>query len=546
MKRIKILFFSILFSGCCFFLQAQEMETFTAVSANEFLNSIGANSAIYRRGEHVDTTIASCRYLGMRWIRTDESGLGNNGEVLPEIKKLYEEAGVKVSVSLGSGGTNIDAVVKGAKKIAEYGGLIAIEGCNEPNNWGVTYQGEFGGRDQSWAPVARLHRDLYRAVREANELKDYPVWATTETGAQTDNAGMQYLTVPEDDSAVLQEFRGVTFADYANCHNYFTHPSWAPLQNNQTWLAADPTSKAKGDHLYGNYGVTWAKKYNGYTEEELLTIPKVTTETGVTLDETVTEEMQALMYLSLYLAQYKQGWKYTAMYLMRDRTDEGGNQTFGFYRPEWDNNSQRYRSVPRLSAHYMHNFTSILEDRQDVASPAQVTYAISPSRPETVHELLLQKSDGKLYLIIWSEKYRGGSDEIELVFDRPLNEVLIYNPTLGKEVIETKRNISSLPLTMTNHPFILVFDPPTTGYKELNHNEYSIYPRMVADILHISGPEKLRSVEVSYLSGHSAMKIEEVNSPELALNIHSLSKGNYILTLVSENNKTENHKIQKL
>ena len=35
--------------------------------------------------------------------------------------------------------------------------------------------------------------------------------------------------------------------------------------------------------------------------------------------------------MNLYLAQFKRGWSYTAVYLLRDRTDEAGNQTFGFF-----------------------------------------------------------------------------------------------------------------------------------------------------------------------------------------------------------------------
>ncbi|MGX9145622.1 hypothetical protein [Mesorhizobium sp. 128a] len=35
--------------------------------------------------------------------------------------------------------------------------------------------------------------------------------------------------------------------------------------------------------------------------------------------------------MSLYLAQFKRGYAYTSVYLLRDRTDEGGNQSFGFY-----------------------------------------------------------------------------------------------------------------------------------------------------------------------------------------------------------------------
>jgi hypothetical protein len=56
--------------------------------------------------------------------------------------------------------------------LAEAGALLAIEGANEPNKWEITYQGEKGGGRNSWIPIANLHRDLYKAVKEDSILKD--------------------------------------------------------------------------------------------------------------------------------------------------------------------------------------------------------------------------------------------------------------------------------------------------------------------------------------------------------------------------------------
>ena len=66
---------------------------------------------------------------------------------------------------------------------------------------------------------------------------------------------------------------------------------------------------------------------------ELLTLPRVTTETGCQIGGAITEEIHALNLLSMYLDQFKRGWSYTSVYILRDRTDEGGNQRFGFYSP---------------------------------------------------------------------------------------------------------------------------------------------------------------------------------------------------------------------
>ena len=93
-----------------------------------------------------------------------------------------------------------------------------------------------------------------------------------------------------------------------------------------------PPPACKVDGLYGEFGEPGPSTIRGYSAE-LLTLPRVTTETGCTIDGPVTEDIHALNLLSLYLDQFKRGWSHTSVYLLRDRMDEAGNQQFGFYRP---------------------------------------------------------------------------------------------------------------------------------------------------------------------------------------------------------------------
>ena len=430
---------SALFIMLCGLSFAQEKHQ--AQSAYDFLQSIGVNSAIYRRGESVERTIECVNYIGARWIRTDESM--HTDEQVAAIKQLTDATGVKISTSLGSGGSDIESLIQGSRRMAAMGVLLAIEGNNEPNNWGIRYKGQEGGRDKSWVAVARLHRDLYQAVKSDDVLRRYPVWATTETGAMTDNVGLQYLEVPKDATDVVAEFRGARFADVANCHNYFVHPTWAAPKNNQTWLSSLPTSVAKGDHLQGNYGVTWLKKYKGYSDEELQQLPRVTTETGATISGQMTEEMQARMYLSCYLSQFAQGWSHTAMYILRDRSDEAGNQSFGFY-------DKDYR--PRKAAHYLHNLTTLLDDDKPAKRLSSVAYSIENQSAE-VHDLLLQKSDGSFALIIWGELYEGGKQTVTVRLKRKYN-IRIFNPTVGTSPTCEGR-MDNFDLRVTTHPYII-------------------------------------------------------------------------------------------
>lgn len=414
----------------------------TAVRATDFLNSIGANSSISGRGETLARTIECAKYVGIRWIRA-----GIEGDIpIQDFLALHKQAGVRFSWGLGSGGTDLAKLLETARQVAAFGGLLAFEGPNEPNNWGFTYQGQEGGRNLTWIPVAKLQSDLYKAVKNDLLLKRYPVWSITEGGAETDNVGLQFLTIPR--GAGLQMPDGTHYADCANVHNYIYHPNSPGMEDNKTWNASDPTSTCKVDGLYGEYGRTWGRHYPGYSEADLLPLPRVTTETGCTIGGPVTEEIHALNLLSLYLDQFKRGWSYTAIYLLHDRVDEGGNQQFGLYKPDY---------TPRKAAVYLHNLTTVLADQGALSKPGKLDYTI-PGEPETVHDLLLQKSNGTFELVVWNEQIKGSSN-VTVHLGGTFASVRLYDPTLGTSPIQTHRKINALTLTLSDHPVVIEVQP---------------------------------------------------------------------------------------
>lgn len=425
-------------------------ELYTAYPANDFLESIGVNSSIDNRGEDLEHTIECMKYLGARWIR---SGYAED----PTRFDRLIDAGIKFSVAINADDQYDDdekiyLPIETAKYLKAKNALIAMEGANEPNNWDIYYNGEVGGGSHSWVPLAEMHRDFYEAVKSTPELADVDVWSISEAGAETDNVGMQFLTIPSGAGTLLPV--GTTYADVLNIHNYFSHASFPAPQNNQTWVASDPSSSCKVDGLYNNHGVTWAQKFRGYSNEECMKVRKVTTETGITLSNPddwdegpISQEVQGLMYMSCYLAQFARGWEYTSMYILRDRSDEAGNQTFGFYTTDYQ---------PRLSAHYLHNLTTVLADDQSIKNPGKVDFSIA-DQPETVHTLLLQKNDGTFELVVWGERYAGGTDNITVSLGKKYKSVKVYDPTEGTEAVQTLKNVSEIPLAMTNHPYILEF-----------------------------------------------------------------------------------------
>lgn len=411
----------------------------TAWRAADFLNSIGVNSAIDRRGESLAQTIACTKYLGVRWFR---SGIEDCRDVQVFID-LHRQTGARFSWSPGSGGSDLPRLIATARQLAAADALLAFEGPNEPNNWGITYAGEKGGgQAASWMAVAKLQAALYQAVKSDPLLRRYPVWSISEGGAEKDNVGLQFLTIPSGAGTLLPA--GTKFADFANVHNYIYHPNSPGLEDNKTWNAADDGPGCKVDGLYGEYGRTWARHYAGYPPEKLSTLPRVTTETGALIHGAVTEEVQALNLLSLYLDQFKRGWSYTAVYLLRDRVDEAGNQKYGFYTPDY---------TPRKAAVYLHNLTTILADSGSRAKPGKLDYSIQPE-PATMHDLLLQKSNGTFDLVVWDERV-SGTNLVTVQLGKTWNAATVYDPTLGTSPVEERSHIDSLPLTLSDHPLVI-------------------------------------------------------------------------------------------
>jgi hypothetical protein len=419
----------------------------TAIPVAQFLNSIGVVTTFPDRGQPLPKTIEMVKDAGFRWMRGGIEGLTEKGPTtLQTYLDLHRQTGVRFSWGLVSGGSDLTKLLATAQPLAAAGALLAFEGNNEPNNWGVTYQGEKGGgRAPSWMAVAKLQRDLCKAVKSDPVLRKYPVWSLSENGAEIDNVGLQFLTIPKGAGTLMPD--GTQYADYANVHNYIYHPSAPGLADNKTWNAADPTSACKVDGLYGNYGVTWAKHFRGHSEVELLKLPRVTTETGCTIGGPITEEVQALNLLSMYLDQFKRGWSHTAVYLLRDRTDEGGNQTFGFFKRDY---------TPRKAAVYLQNLTTILADKDVLTRPGELKYSLS-EQPPTMHEMLLQRSDGTFMLVIWNERLTG-SDEVTVQLGGAHAGVQVYDPTVGTTPVQTHDKVESVTLTLTNHPVILAIE----------------------------------------------------------------------------------------
>jgi hypothetical protein len=403
-----------------------------AHSANAFLASMGVN--IHDDQDNDDDYAAQFTYTGLRNARAAQNRSAAQ-LALHQATISAAYPGVMFSV-LFYGGTSISAAISDAVLLRKGGALLAIEGPNEPNNQPFSYGGAEGGSSGSWVPVADFQRDVYAAVKGNATLASTPVYTISEPGAETDDVGLQYLVIPAGAGTSLPA--GTQFADFANCHNYV-----APGDNN-AWNNASPNASGPGDGMYGEYvGQTWNKHFAAAATTA--TVPHVTTETGWTTSTSdnpgaTTELAQALDILDIYLAQFTRGFDKTFIYEMFD--DDGGNAGFGIYDASHN---------PKTAATYIHNLTTILADTADGA-PGKLPYSIA-NEPATAHDLLLEKSDGTFYLVVWNERITG-SDALTVSLGGS-HEVTVYDPTRGTAAVQTLGTVSSVPLTADNRPYIL-------------------------------------------------------------------------------------------
>jgi hypothetical protein len=97
--------------------------------------------------------------------------------------------------------------------------------------------------------------------------------------------------------------------------------------------------------------------------------------------------------------------------------------------------------------------TTILADRGQGAKPAKLDYSI-PNEPDTVHDLLLQKSGGLFELVVWGEQLKG-TCEVQVNLGVTCATVTIYDPTTGILPVKMLSDVRSITLTLGDHPLIV-------------------------------------------------------------------------------------------
>jgi hypothetical protein len=344
----------------------------TAQSADTFVDSIGVNTHL----NYTDTVYGnfsgivhpSLAYLGVRHIR---DGLADDDQVLSRYRDLHRR-GVDVTGGVPYEVTSMSALVTNIKTQREL--LAGVEGPNETDEFTqFTYKGQkFPNGTKAFM------QDFYRAVKNDPALKTLPVLQTTLAFPAQDGEDPSRAKLLGDLSA---------YADYANSHNYFAFGeppgdviAKHHLPANKQITPGKPIVSSEGGYQMGD-----GDGYKGGWDDNL----------SAPFDEGV-HGRYILRYL---LEQYRLGYQRSFVYELIDIDDA----KWGLFRAD---------GTPRPAATGIKAMIDLLHEAtmnrstQHWTSPTFTTrslgYTLS-KLPSTVHSVLVQKSSGVFFLIVWND-----------------------------------------------------------------------------------------------------------------------------------------------
>jgi hypothetical protein len=409
-------------------VSSPQFVTKSATSANQFIESIGVNTHLSSRGSpyaNISLVKASLDYLGVDNIRDNvtTSTLGQSS-----FNELAA-AGYKFDLVLttASNGTVDIAGFMAALKsdLAQYQGSIsAIEGPNEVNNAMISLD----GTTKSIAAAAVVQQELFTAVNADAALANISIYNTTVGSTNT--------------SQFAQLGNLSAYTDYANEHAYVMSTS---------------NISAGLDYLLSFSAISAPGK------------PAVITEAGYTTLTSVwyngvSETVQAKYTLDTLMDAYQKGVPETYLYELLDESQFGSNSSqshFGLFHAD---------GSPKLAATAIHNLTAILQDTGPSANTASgsLTYALSGT-PTTSHDMVFAKSNGKVDLVLWAEpvlwnqstqsSVAATPSPVTVTFAQTESLVKVYDPLLGSTPIATYANVSSIQVTLSDHPLVIEVTP---------------------------------------------------------------------------------------
>ncbi len=400
--------------------------------ASAFLSSVGVDTHIaYTDGGYasIKNVAADLSYLGITNVRDGISN-GQNGSAPLSSYIALAQDGIKftfqISATVGMTTADLTAQLALIAKVnaAVPGSVVAVEGANEINNFAFSYNGVSGLQG-----ATNLQKDLYAAVHSNAGLSGVAVDYFTGYAAGSIAAGANPATT-------------AGLADYDTQHPY---PN------------------------FGQAPAAWVNPAQALSNETGATGPAVYTETGYSSNGgtagAVNADVQAKYTLDLLMDTAKDGVSRTYLYQLMDAYKAGsvqGDDGTGLF----DSNN-----LSKSAATAIHDLTTILADTGSTAStftPTTLSYSLT-NLPTTGNSLEMEKSNGAYDIAVWNEpqiwneatgtEIKAAATTVTLQLGASYANVQVFDPLSSSSPIQTLKNVSSVQLSITDHPLIVEVEP---------------------------------------------------------------------------------------
>jgi hypothetical protein len=391
-------------------------------SPSAFVQNLGINTHLgyprtvyYGQSQNV---ISALQYLGINTIRDNPPGY-NHDPTTTAATDAVAAAGVQLdAVLVGNGPVDItDTIAETAAFEQAYpGSIAAIEGPNEINAWPITYDGV----TDNYAAGVQVTQDLWTAVHNNPSLQTVPVYALTLS------YGITGVAAGEQQLGDLSPY-----VTYGNAHMYDCCNVWQG--NMPYWL---PILK-----------------------QDTPGVPMVITETGYTTTPAHVDELTAAKYnLNTFFENALNGIVKTYLYELVDEntsaTDTNVSDYFGEFHNDW---------TPKTGATAIHNLTTILKSAGSGTASGTLNSSVS-GLPATGHSFLLGSSttfdlavwiDATVYDPTNAVDIAAPAYPVTVNLGATFSNVAVYDPMIGTTPIATYSNVSTLSISVVDHPLIV-------------------------------------------------------------------------------------------
>lgn len=386
--------------------------TARAFTASSFLDSVGINTHwTYPDTPYVLEYEGLLEFLtasGIRHVRDRFSDriaeLGGRGISTTVIADLDGN-------SNGGCGT-VRKIVERIKAVNTSGDyIVAVEGPNEPDNFWPKHRkvykgyGFLHGKRGFLTGAVEFQKDLYRAVKGDPETAGLPVIGFAVCPVH-DPLGVSPNPLGEGELS--------PYADWGNIHSF---------PGNNPYNVPFPYAGLERYYWQSNFPsinldeYPWALELYGppYAPK-----PMAATEAGyATHRKGVSERVQAKYIPRLCCEYFRLGFKRTFIYELADEFEGGTGEN-----PEAHYGLLRLDLTPKPAYTALKSLLRLLEDDGREFTPRSLDYELSVTGPgayyrtDFLHHLLLQKSDGDLYFLLWHEI---SCEDVSVVPHRELN-----------------------------------------------------------------------------------------------------------------------------